>query len=154
MVFNRFDLEVGVDDRVSNEPRCINYDPEKFILKCFNFFPVGWGSKSPDRCGIVADVLPESEFVINNEPEATVALWQNLGLGAGGLQVRNTIPLEIRCVWGLLDVKSYVVVKRLPAGLVRSLERRCQLRCPRRPTAVQNYEVYPKIALVLLQNGR
>ncbi|GBO35426.1 hypothetical protein AVEN_47828-1 [Araneus ventricosus] len=52
MVFNRFDLEVGVDDRVSNEPRCINYDPEKFILKYLNFFPVGWGCKSPDRCGI------------------------------------------------------------------------------------------------------
>ncbi|GBN80362.1 hypothetical protein AVEN_174612-1 [Araneus ventricosus] len=69
MVFNRFDLEVGVDDRVSNEPRCINYDPEKFILKYLKFFPVGWGCKSRDRCGIVADVLPESEFVINNEPE-------------------------------------------------------------------------------------
>ncbi|GBN87709.1 hypothetical protein AVEN_131809-1 [Araneus ventricosus] len=31
----------------------------------------------------------------------------------------------------------------------------CQLRCrPRHLTAVQNYEVRPKIALVLLQNGR
>ncbi|GBM29959.1 hypothetical protein AVEN_167437-1 [Araneus ventricosus] len=35
-----------------------------------------------------------------------------------------------------------------------SLERGCQLRCyPRHLTTVQNYEVRPKIALVLLQNG-
>ncbi|GBM43124.1 hypothetical protein AVEN_148693-1 [Araneus ventricosus] len=47
----------------------------------------------------------------------------------------------------LLHVKSYVVVSG-------SLERGCQLRCrPRHLTEVQNYEVRPKIALVLLQNG-
>ncbi|GBN82761.1 hypothetical protein AVEN_160489-1 [Araneus ventricosus] len=49
MAFSRFDLEVGVDDRVTNEPRCINNDPEKFILKYLYFFPAGWGCKSPDR---------------------------------------------------------------------------------------------------------
>ncbi|GBN05870.1 Aspartyl/asparaginyl beta-hydroxylase [Araneus ventricosus] len=32
-------------------------------------------------------------------------------------QVRNPIPLKIRRVWGLLHVKSYVVVKRPPVGV-------------------------------------
>ncbi|GBN92918.1 hypothetical protein AVEN_143447-1 [Araneus ventricosus] len=39
------------------------------------------------------------------------------GLGAGGLQVRNPIPLKIRRVCGLLHAKSYVVVKRPPVGV-------------------------------------
>ncbi|GBL83992.1 hypothetical protein AVEN_23495-1 [Araneus ventricosus] len=38
-------------------------------------------------------------------------------LGTAGFQVRNPIPLKIRRVWGLLHVKSYVVVKRPPVGV-------------------------------------
>ncbi|GBN61485.1 hypothetical protein AVEN_151852-1, partial [Araneus ventricosus] len=34
-----------------------------------------------------------------------------------GFQARNPIPLKIRRVWGLLNAKSYVVVKRPPAGV-------------------------------------
>ncbi|GBN42920.1 hypothetical protein AVEN_138896-2 [Araneus ventricosus] len=47
-------------------------------------------------------------------------------------------------------------VKRPPAGVVRKFGgRECQLRCYPRPlTTVENYEVSPKIALVLLRNGR
>ncbi|GBL85469.1 hypothetical protein AVEN_34643-1 [Araneus ventricosus] len=41
----------------------------------------------------------------------------------------------------------------LPLQWCGSLERGCQLRFrPRHLTVVQNYEVHPKIALVLLQN--
>ncbi|GBM26001.1 hypothetical protein AVEN_78913-1 [Araneus ventricosus] len=40
---------------------------------------------------------------------------------AGGFQVRNPIPQKIRRVWSLLHVKSYVGVKRPPAGVVRKL---------------------------------
>ncbi|GBN89144.1 hypothetical protein AVEN_182994-1 [Araneus ventricosus] len=36
---------------------------------------------------------------------------------AGGLQVRNPIPLKIRRAWGLLHAKSYVVAKRPPVGV-------------------------------------
>ncbi|GBO21396.1 hypothetical protein AVEN_245500-1, partial [Araneus ventricosus] len=39
--------------------------------------------------------------------------------GAGGFQVRNPIPLEIRREWGLLHTKSYVVAKRSPASVVQ-----------------------------------
>ncbi|GBM03249.1 hypothetical protein AVEN_129108-1 [Araneus ventricosus] len=39
-----------------------------------------------------------------------------LGFGAGGFQVRNSIPLEISLVWGPLHAKSYVVAKRPPVG--------------------------------------
>ncbi|GBO44666.1 hypothetical protein AVEN_167398-1 [Araneus ventricosus] len=38
-------------------------------------------------------------------------------------QVRNTVPLKIRRVWGLLHAKSYVVAKRPPVGVRGSLER-------------------------------
>ncbi|GBO13408.1 hypothetical protein AVEN_63571-1 [Araneus ventricosus] len=36
---------------------------------------------------------------------------------AGGLQVRNPIPLKILRVWGLLHAISYVVAKRPPVGV-------------------------------------
>ncbi|GBN29884.1 hypothetical protein AVEN_178989-1 [Araneus ventricosus] len=43
----------------------------------------------------------------------------------------------------------------LPLVWFGSLERGCQLRCrPRHLTEIQNDEVRPKIALVLLQNGK
>ncbi|GBM53120.1 hypothetical protein AVEN_130773-1 [Araneus ventricosus] len=38
-------------------------------------------------------------------------------LGPEGFHVRNPVPLKIRRVWGLLHVKSYVVVKRPPVGV-------------------------------------
>ncbi|GBM79985.1 hypothetical protein AVEN_47453-1 [Araneus ventricosus] len=40
-----------------------------------------------------------------------LALWPE------SFQVRNTIPLKIRRVWGLLHAKSYVVAKRPPVGV-------------------------------------
>ncbi|GBM79036.1 hypothetical protein AVEN_264881-1 [Araneus ventricosus] len=43
----------------------------------------------------------------------------SLGFGAGGSQVRNPIPLKILGVWLLLHIKSYVMGKRPPAGMVR-----------------------------------
>ncbi|GBL65985.1 hypothetical protein AVEN_172410-1 [Araneus ventricosus] len=62
--------------------------------------------------------------------------------GPGKSQVRNPIPLKIRRLWGMLHVKSYVVFKRRPAGVVRKLrEGACRLKCrPRHLTVVQNYE--------------
>ncbi|GBM63673.1 hypothetical protein AVEN_112837-1 [Araneus ventricosus] len=83
-------------------------------------------------------------------------LCYGLDFGSGGFQVRNPIPPKIRRVWGLLPLKSYVVPKRPPVGVVRKLGKgRCQLRRrPRHLTAVQNDAVRPKIALVLLQNGK
>ncbi|GBM85643.1 hypothetical protein AVEN_33358-1 [Araneus ventricosus] len=32
-------------------------------------------------------------------------------------RVRNPIPLKIRCVWGLLHAKSFIVAKRPPIGV-------------------------------------
>ncbi|GBL72346.1 hypothetical protein AVEN_115286-1 [Araneus ventricosus] len=78
-----------------------------------------------------------------------------LASGSGPL-ARNPIPPKIRRVWGPLHAKSYAVAKRPPAGAARKLGGgwRHQPRCPpRHLTVVQNYEVRPKIALVLLQNG-
>ncbi|GBM29887.1 hypothetical protein AVEN_246451-1 [Araneus ventricosus] len=48
-------------------------------------------------------------------PSGKSRLW------AGGLQVRNLIPLKIRRVWGLLHAKSYVVAERPPAGVAWKL---------------------------------
>ncbi|GBN88372.1 hypothetical protein AVEN_107255-1 [Araneus ventricosus] len=42
-----------------------------------------------------------------------------LRFGNGDFQVRNPIQLKIHRVWCLLHVKSYVVAKRPPAGVVR-----------------------------------
>ncbi|GBM06167.1 hypothetical protein AVEN_99512-1 [Araneus ventricosus] len=58
-------------------------------------------------------------------------------------------------VWGLLQVKSCAEVKHPPVGVMSKLGKcGAKLRCrPRHLTAVQNYEVRSKIALVLLQNG-
>ncbi|GBN72702.1 hypothetical protein AVEN_122010-1 [Araneus ventricosus] len=79
--------------------------------------------------------------------------WQGLDLGAGGFHVRNPIPPKYRRVSGpgTLQIRRD---KRPPLLRCGSLERGCQLR--RRPchlTSVRNYEVRPKIAVVLLQNG-
>ncbi|GBO06473.1 hypothetical protein AVEN_188220-1 [Araneus ventricosus] len=70
-------------------------------------------------------------------------------------QARNPISLKIHRAWGLLYAKSYVVAKRSPppAAAWKLGEGACQPRCrPRHRTVVQNYEVRPKIALVLLSN--
>ncbi|GBM03471.1 hypothetical protein AVEN_95374-1 [Araneus ventricosus] len=89
---------------------------------------------------------------------------------AGGSQVRNPIPPKNREA-GLVHVKSVggqmssrccgAKIPTLswhtqegPLLWCGSLERSCQLECrPRQLTTVQNYEVSPKIALVLLLNG-
>ncbi|GBL77041.1 hypothetical protein AVEN_12692-1 [Araneus ventricosus] len=55
-------------------------------------------------------------------------------------------------VWCTLNLTSWA--KSPPAAVVRRFGEGCQLRCrPLDLTKVQNYEVRPKIALVLLQNG-
>ncbi|GBN60649.1 hypothetical protein AVEN_130661-1 [Araneus ventricosus] len=55
----------------------------------------------------------------------------------------------------LLHVKSYVGGQNiLPMVWFESRDKKCQLRYrPSHLTAIQNYSVRPKIALVLLQNG-
>ncbi|GBM15914.1 hypothetical protein AVEN_131123-1 [Araneus ventricosus] len=69
--------------------------------------------------------------------------------GAGAFLVRNPIPLKTCRVLGLLHVKSYVGDQ--------TSSRWCDAEVwtgggrPRHLTAVQNYEVRPQIALVLLQ---
>ncbi|GBO09099.1 hypothetical protein AVEN_240814-1 [Araneus ventricosus] len=50
--------------------------------------------------------------------------------------------------------RGYIVAKCPPVGVAWKFGEGCRLGSrPRRLTAVQNYEVHPKIALVLLQNG-
>ncbi|GBM13487.1 hypothetical protein AVEN_40423-1 [Araneus ventricosus] len=50
----------------------------------------------------------------------------------------------------MLHAKSQIVAKRPPSDV----ERKCrEMRYPHHLTAVQSYDVCPKIALVLLQNG-
>ncbi|GBN03506.1 hypothetical protein AVEN_116548-1 [Araneus ventricosus] len=58
-------------------------------------------------------LLRQDSFVFGSRGGLVVGL----GLGAGGLQVRNPIPLKIRRVWGPLYAKSYVVAKRPPVGV-------------------------------------
>ncbi|GBM70907.1 hypothetical protein AVEN_238066-1 [Araneus ventricosus] len=41
----------------------------------------------------------------------------NVSASAGRFQARNPTPLKIRCVWGLLDAKSYIVDKAFPTGV-------------------------------------
>ncbi|GBM30663.1 hypothetical protein AVEN_203326-1 [Araneus ventricosus] len=54
--------------------------------------------------------------------QTKIAIWEGLGSGAGGLRVRNPIPLKLRRVWGLLHVKSYVAAKRPPVGVAWKFE--------------------------------
>ncbi|GBN27888.1 hypothetical protein AVEN_189477-1 [Araneus ventricosus] len=58
-------------------------------------------------------------------------------------------------VWGPLRAKSHVVVKRHPVGVVRKFGERSTSSSVVLviSTVVQNYEIRPKIAIVLLQNG-
>ncbi|GBM12344.1 hypothetical protein AVEN_116784-1 [Araneus ventricosus] len=100
-----------------------------------------------------ANPLPYT-IAISQRSEVQVALWYGVGLGAGRFQVRNSVPLNIRRVLGLLNAKYGA--KRLPPGaaLRGSLERDCQLKWrPSHLTEVQNVEVHPKITLVLFRNG-
>ncbi|GBO09871.1 hypothetical protein AVEN_69389-1 [Araneus ventricosus] len=56
-------------------------------------------------------------------------------------------------MYGLLHVKSHLVAKRPPAGMVRKVGEGV-LRClPRHLTAVKNCEVHPETALMLILNG-
>ncbi|GBM22521.1 hypothetical protein AVEN_160058-1 [Araneus ventricosus] len=61
----------------------------------------------------------ESGFELTILRFRTTSRWPSgkiLSFGAGGFQVRNSIPLDISCVWGPLHAKSYVVAKRPPVG--------------------------------------
>ncbi|GBO23496.1 hypothetical protein AVEN_80336-1 [Araneus ventricosus] len=91
-------------------------------------------------------------------------LWEELGCGRPsvnvsatelkGLKVRNPIPLKIRRVWDLLHVKLYVMANVLTLVCCGSLERRMSSQMSSSSSdRGSNYEVRPKIALVLLQNG-
>ncbi|GBL80318.1 hypothetical protein AVEN_90487-1 [Araneus ventricosus] len=91
---------------------------------------------------------------------STTQLFLSLSFrGNGGLVSASgpqgsRLETRFRCVCGPLHVKSYVVVKRPQVGVTWKFGEGCQLRCrPRHLTAVQNYEVRPKIALVLFENG-
>ncbi|GBL74887.1 hypothetical protein AVEN_243725-1 [Araneus ventricosus] len=86
------------------------------------------------------------------DASAAVDYCYDLGLGSGAFQIRNPIPLKIHRVWGLLIAKSCVLVKRPPAGVVRKLGKGSECR-PGHLTGVQNYEVRPKMGIVLLQKG-
>ncbi|GBL97333.1 hypothetical protein AVEN_170458-1 [Araneus ventricosus] len=74
---------------------------------------------------------------------------QNSPRVASKRDVNITKPL---CILACCRPNYAQRAKRLPVGLVRKYGGVCQLRC-HHLTAVQNCEVRPKIALVLLQNG-
>ncbi|GBM65430.1 hypothetical protein AVEN_214048-1 [Araneus ventricosus] len=69
-------------------------------------------------------------------------------------QVRNPIPQKVCRVLDLLHIKSYVGSQKSTRWCGAEAWRGgCQLRCRLRLlTGVQNYEVCPKISLVLLRN--
>ncbi|GBO15069.1 hypothetical protein AVEN_31490-1 [Araneus ventricosus] len=68
-------------------------------------------------------------------------------------KVPNPIPLNIRLVLGLLQVRSYIGGQMPFAGVIWKFGEG-RLRCrPRHMIAVQNYNVRLKIALVLLKTG-
>ncbi|GBN36009.1 Coiled-coil and C2 domain-containing protein 2A [Araneus ventricosus] len=71
VVIYRFNFEIRVDGRVPYEPWCINYNSKKLILKDLYFFPIRWGCKSPDRCGIgknmSEDLFEENELVFKRK---------------------------------------------------------------------------------------
>ncbi|GBO26712.1 hypothetical protein AVEN_148800-1 [Araneus ventricosus] len=70
------------------------------------------------------------------------------------VQARNPILLKIRYVWGLLHVKSYAVTKGPPAGVVKTFGEGMPAQVSLASSNCgSNYEVHPKVALVLLQNG-
>ncbi|GBM37045.1 hypothetical protein AVEN_31881-1 [Araneus ventricosus] len=63
------------------------------------------------------------------------------------------IPLKIHRVCDMLHAKSCIVAKGPHAGMVRKYREGGQHGCCSSHLAVvQNYEVHPKVALVLLQN--
>ncbi|GBL94220.1 hypothetical protein AVEN_163535-2-1, partial [Araneus ventricosus] len=74
-------------------------------------------------------------------------------LGPEGYKFETRFHLRTAVQAGLVHVKS-VGAKSPSTGVVRKFGEGCQLWCPlHHLTAVQNDEVRPKIALVLLRNG-
>ncbi|GBL81108.1 hypothetical protein AVEN_83173-1 [Araneus ventricosus] len=86
--------------------------------------------------------------------------------GRGGLVVRSQLrgrrvpeskpgsTKDPTSMWACCMLNHTQGSKRPPAGVVRKSGERVQIRCrPHHLTAVQNYEVHPKTARVLLQNG-
>ncbi|GBL96309.1 hypothetical protein AVEN_238676-2 [Araneus ventricosus] len=75
-----------------------------------------------------------------------------IGFGTRVFYVRNSHPLKIRCLKEPAELHVEDQTCSLCCGV--SLEKECRLRSfPRHLTTVQNYEVDPKIALALFQNG-
>ncbi|GBN71811.1 hypothetical protein AVEN_243870-1 [Araneus ventricosus] len=61
---------------------------------------------------------------------------------------------DTACMWARCKLKLMSWVKRPPSGVVRKFGEGVHFMSrPRHLTAVQNDEVRPQIALVLLQNG-
>ncbi|GBN60892.1 hypothetical protein AVEN_67637-1 [Araneus ventricosus] len=60
----------------------------------------------------------DSQYYYYETELTAVALWQDVGFGAGEFQVRTPIPPKIRRFWDMQHVKSYVEAKRPPAGMV------------------------------------
>ncbi|GBL72126.1 hypothetical protein AVEN_115130-1 [Araneus ventricosus] len=81
---------------------------------------VGHQPNTVDGAAIASDVrassCPEHKTRWNSK-QANRPRWPSLGFGAGGFHVRDPLPLKTRRVWGLVHVKSYIVVKRPPVGM-------------------------------------
>ncbi|GBL77177.1 hypothetical protein AVEN_12800-1 [Araneus ventricosus] len=58
-------------------------------------------------------------LISSNTLKEFLFLNKSQSFGAIGFQVRDPISMKIRRVWGLLHVKSYVLAKRPPVGVVR-----------------------------------
>ncbi|GBM86492.1 hypothetical protein AVEN_241134-1 [Araneus ventricosus] len=83
-------------------------------------------------------------------PSGKMSISELKGSEPDSIDADPPILDKIHRVLGLLNPKSYVRVKHPPSGVVRNLERGCQLS-PRHLISVQNYEVRPKLALLLLR---
>ncbi|GBM93021.1 hypothetical protein AVEN_219835-1 [Araneus ventricosus] len=79
--------------------------------------------------------------------------WPSGRVSALGPEGSKPDSTEDPCM-GLLHTQSYVVAKRPPVGVAWKFGEGVPAQCrPRHLTVFQNYEVRPKVALVLLQNG-
>ncbi|GBL72256.1 hypothetical protein AVEN_115220-1 [Araneus ventricosus] len=114
----------------------------------FNF------AKKPHRCKKKPEGDGRGQWSVDAMRLATakgaaVAWWQGPGFGRiPGSKLHSTVR-------GPLRVKLHVVVKRHPIGVAREPGEEYKLRCrPCHLTAVQNYEIRPKIELVLRQNEK
>ncbi|GBN82796.1 hypothetical protein AVEN_206968-1 [Araneus ventricosus] len=70
------------------------------------------------------EVNHEEEDLKKNKEGGSDGLVVILGIGVRGFHIRNPIPLKIRRVWSLLHVKSYVLAKPAPPGVVGKFQER------------------------------